>query len=99
MEGRGGAPHVFRATAATTGRMHAFKAVSKWMRIRVATFPCKVYFTEADFDDDINYITVPVAAADAPYGEWEGPIEASAVWLAGVGGGSVVELVAALRKN
>ena len=91
---RGGFPHVFRATIATTGRKHRFPFMAKFLKIRAATNPCKVYFTEADFDAGTNYISVPVAAAETPYGEWEGPAEVAQVWLAGDSGNSVIELVA-----
>lgn len=99
VEGRGGYPHVFRATIDTTGRGHRFPFTSKYLKIRVATNPCKMYFTEADFTADANYVVVPVAAAATPHGEWEGPLEASQVWLKGDGGNSAVELVAFQRRG
>lgn len=99
LEGRGGVPHVFTATIDTTGRIHQFPFMCKYLQIRVITNPCKLYFTEDDFNDDANYVTVPVPAADAPYGEWQGPVEASKVWLKGSGGNSVVELVAYQRRG
>lgn len=98
-EGRGGFPHVFREGITTTGRGHAFPFNSKFLKIRVADFPCRMYFTEADFTADVNYVLVPVAAAATPYGAWEGPIEASQVWLKGVGGTSNVELVVFQRRG
>ena len=98
-EGRGGIPHVRNITFDATGREHSFNGVSKWIRLRVSTFPCKVYFTLADFTADENYISIPVAAAATPYGEWWGPVEASSIWIKGVGGSSVVELVVVKRRN
>jgi hypothetical protein len=64
----------------------------------VTTFPCKLYFTAADYTDDTNYVLIPVAAAETPYGEFQGPIEASEVWMKGSGGTSAVELVAYQRR-
>jgi len=100
LEGRGGIPHVFRDTVDnTTGRFHRFPFTCKYMQIRVATFPCKVYFSEEDFVADANYVTVPVASTSTPYGEWQGPVEASGIWLKGSGGSSAVELVAYQRRG
>jgi len=99
LEGRGGFPHVFRETITTTGRAHQFPFVSKFLKIRATAYACKMYFTAADFAADTNYILVPVAAADTPHGEWDGPVEASQVWLKGVTGSSVVELVAFQRRG
>jgi len=99
MEGRGGVPHVFRASIDTTGREHRLPFWSKYMRIRAATNPCKIYFTRKDYDDDANFITIPVAAAETPHGEWDGPIEAIMVWLRGLGGTSAIELVAIQRRG
>ena len=99
METRGGYPHVFRASIDTTGRGHAFPFTSKYLKIRVETNPCRMYFTESDYTNDENYVVIPVAAAATPYGEWDGPLEASQVWLKGVGGASAVELVAFQRRG
>lgn len=99
LEGRGGIPHVFREAIATTGRMHQFPFVAKHVKIRAATNVCRMYFTEADFTADANYVVVPVASASTPYGEWEGPVEASQIWLRGVSGSSDVELVAFQRRG
>lgn len=99
LSGRGGIPHVRHIQFDTTGRKHFLKGVTKWVRIRVATFPARVYFTEADFTADENYISIPVAAAATPYGEWSGPIEIDSIWIKGVGGSTDVELVAVKRLN
>lgn len=98
-EGRGGVPHIWRETINTTGRPHKFPFTCKYLQIRVATSPCKVYFTQADFDADQNYVNVPVPAAETPYGEWQGPVEAHGLWLKGNGGNSAVELVAYQRRG
>jgi hypothetical protein len=99
VEGRGGYPHVFRAAIATTGRDHQFPFTSKFLKIRAADYTCKVYFSEVDYTNDENYIVVPVAAAETPHGEWEGPVEISKVWLKGVTGTSNIELVAFQRRG
>lgn len=98
-EGRGGIPHIWRETITTTGRKHDFPWTSKYLQIRVSGFPCKVYFSEADFTADQNYVSIPVPAADAPYGEWQGPVEALGLWLKGSGGSSAIELVAYQRRG
>lgn len=99
MQGRGGHPFVFLDTIDTTGRKRFFPSIINFLKIRVTTFPCKVYFTEDDFDNDANFITVPVAAAATPHGEWEGPAEVTGIWLKGLGGSSVVEVVGFQRRG
>jgi len=99
LEGRGGYPHVFRGTITTAGRAHQFPFVTKFLKVRAATNACQLYFTEADFTNGENYVVVPVAAAETPYGEWEGPVEVSKVWLKGLVGSSEVELVAFQRRG
>jgi hypothetical protein len=97
---RGGFPHVFSAqTIGTGGVRHGFPFTSNHLKVRVTTNPCLMYFTEADFTAGTNPITIPVAAAATPYGEWEGPVEAKEVWLKGSGGNTVVELVAFQRRG
>lgn len=97
---RGGVPHVFRATVDnTTGRKHSLPAYCNFLKIRVATNPCKLYFTEADFTADTNYVLVPVPAVTTPYGEWDGPVEGGDVWLKGSGGSTDVELVTFQRRG
>jgi len=98
-EGRGGAPHIFRASIDTTGRSHSFKFDSKYIQIRVATSPCRLFFTQADFDNDENYIEVPIPSTSTPYGRFEGPIGVDTIWLKGVGGNSEIELVVYRRLN
>lgn len=100
MTARGGVPHVFRATIdSTSGRLHSLPFTCNYLIIRVATNPCKLYFSQADFDADENYVLVPIAAAATPNGEWAGPVEVGDVWLRGSGGNSAVELVAFQRRG
>lgn len=97
---RGGVPHVFRATVDnTTGWDHQLPFDCMYLIIRVGTNPCKMYFKQEDFDADANYVLVPVPNASTPHGEWQGPVEASKIWLKGSGGNSVVELVAFQRRG
>ena len=98
-EGRGGIPHIWRETIDTGGRHHAFPFTSKYLQIRVATNPCKVFFTAEDMAADTGYVLVPVASTSTPYGEWQGPVEAQGVYLKGSSGNSVVELVAYQRRG
>jgi hypothetical protein len=83
----------------TTGQLHALPFTCLYLIIRVTGNPCKLYFTEADYNADANYVLVPVAAATTPHGEWRGPVEAEKVWLKGSGGASAVELVAFQRRG
>lgn len=99
LETRGGVPHVWRASVTTTGQKHILPSVCKALVIRAATNPCRLFFTQADFDANENYVVVPIAAAATPHGEWTGPVEANAVWLKGDGGTSSVELVTFQRRG
>jgi len=98
---RGGVPHVFRDTIDATGRKHRLPHYSLYLIMRVQTgLACRLYFTEKDFDDDANYVLVPVAAAATPHGEWQGPVETTDVWLrCGGVGTSGVELVTFQRRG
>lgn len=98
-EGRGGIPHIFRATITTTGREHDFRCISKEIYLRVNTAPCRIFFTEDDFDNNKNYIEVPVPSASTPDNNYHWPIQADKLWLKGVGASSVIELVVIRRLN
>ena len=99
METRGGWPHVIRASLTTTGRELQIPFVTKFVQIRTADFPARVYFTQENFDNDDGYIEVPVAAAATPYGEWSGPTEIQSIWIKGIGGTASIELVAYQRRG
>lgn len=104
-EVRGGYPHVFRETIDTTGRAHVFgranntRFISKFIQFRVSGNPLRVYFTEADYTADENYILVPVSPPNTSNVGWEGPLEVNQVWLKAVGGDSALELVAYQRRG
>lgn len=96
---RGGTPHVLRRDFDTTGSYHRFAGgVSNWLQIKTVTNPCKVYFTQADFTADTNYIAVAIASATEPHG-FAGPVEALGVWIKGDGGTASVELVSYERRG
>ena len=100
MQGRGGFPRVRNLSVLhTAGRYEPFRFISSYIQIKAVTNACKVYFTEADYDADVNYVTVSVGAADPPYEKWEGPVEANGIWLLGITGTSAVELVAYQRRG
>ena len=103
MTGRGGIPHVFRATIDSTGRKHRFPFTCNYLQLRVpgATEPCRMYFTEDDFDNDENYVVAHLSSADTPYGEFSGPVEVYEVWLKCPSAGltSDIELVVYQRRG
>lgn len=106
---RGGVPYVLRAAITTGvapagGRKVRLPFFIYFLKIRVADNPCRLYFTEADYETDENYVLIPKPAADAPWGQWEGPVETCAgdrsdLWMRGDGGISNVELVAFQRRG
>lgn len=71
-----GAVKVLRITAIpTTGREIQLGTQTNWLKIRnLAAVAGQVFFSKDDFDKNVNYVTLPVAAAATPYGEWEGPV-------------------------
>lgn len=83
-ENRGGIPIVRRLVIDTTGtagptneRGYRFPAVIKWLQIsNEGSDSIRVYFTDADFVANANYIVL-----DATTGFFEGPVEASHIWL------------------
>lgn len=101
---RGGIPYVIRESIATTGRKVRLPFFISFLKIRVETNPVRLYFTEEDFNANVNYVLVQPASAIYPYGQWEGPVETCAgdrsdLWLRGDGGPSAVELVAFQRRG
>ena len=98
---RGGVPHIFNATVNnTTGRMHRPKVHVNYLQVKTATNPVKVYFHEDDFDNDANFITVPVAALQ-DITMWEGPVELvdGKIWFRGDGGNAAVQAVFYQRRG
>lgn len=101
---RGGIPHVYRASIDGTGVAHRFASNIFWLKARnKGAAVVRLYFLESDFDADRNYVQLPVAAADQPYGQWEAPVELVAadarVWLKSEGAASEVEIVGFQRRG
>lgn len=92
-ETTGGLPYVLRETFTTTGRKVNLKINPQWICIRVSSAPCKVYFTQDDFDNDENYVGINISSDLSPYGEWKSKITANYIWIRGFNGSSDVELV------
>lgn len=94
LETRGGVPLVLRETFDLDGRKVNLFGNNKWICIRVKEFPCKVYFTEEDYDADVNYIGINPPSEETPNGEWIGSTESNYLWIRGYNWSSEVELVA-----
>lgn len=97
--GRGGVPRVRRLSIDGTGRKVDFPWWCNYLIARCATATCKLYFHQEDFAADENYVLLPLPTAGTPHGEWQGPVEAEAVWLKSTGANSDVELVAFQRRG
>jgi hypothetical protein len=98
---RGGFPVVWQEQVGTAGREHLARVQTCYLQVYTATNPVRVYFSEADFNADENYVAVPVAAAEHPWG-WEGPVELHPhrkVWFRGVGGNADVTAVFYQRRG
>lgn len=100
LQTRGGIPEVFRDSIDTTGREHRLPFSCFWIVARnKGANVVRLYFSQASFTADANYVELPVAAATAPHGEWSAPVEAKEIWLRGVGGASDVEVVSFQRRG
>ena len=60
---------------------------TSWVRLAVTTFAVRVYFNQADCTDNLNY--VPVAAGAVV----EFPMDLAQLWLRGVGGTAVIDVL------
>lgn len=102
---RGGFPHVFREDITTTGQPHRPKKQINYLQVYTLTNPVKVYFTQDDFDNDQNYVLVPVPALEDMPG-WEGPVELAdyqnggpTIWFKGSGGTASITAVFYQRRG
>lgn len=84
---------MLRETFTSTGRKVNLYINPKWICIRVSGRPCKVYFSQEDFDNDENYIGINDISTLSPYGEWKSRIDSGFIWIRGFNGLSDVELV------
>lgn len=102
---RGGIPHVIRASFDTTGRRVKFPFFTLYLIVRnKGSAVARLYFTEEDYTNDVNYVEIPVAAATDPHGEWQGPVETAsgdreAVYIKGITSTADIELVAFQRRG
>jgi hypothetical protein len=104
---RGGIPHVVRDDLVDdAGRIINLPFYCSHLIIRNQGLnACKLYFTQADFDGDKNYVTVPVPSTTYPYGEWSGMVETAAgnnsdVWVKALAlKTTAIELVAFQRRG
>lgn len=106
----GGVPYVLRDAAVTTGvapaggRKVTLPTNICYLIVRVHSEDCKLYFTQADYEADENYVYIYKAGANYPYGEWRGPVETapgshSDLWLRADANTADVELVAFQRRG
>jgi hypothetical protein len=64
--------------------------------IKTANRAIKIYFTEDDYTNDVNYVSIPVSSL-----YWEAPAEINEVWLVAdaAAGAASVELIAFQRRG
>lgn len=89
----GGIPRIRNITIDVTGRYVQFDALSMHVVVKVTGGTLRVYFKQADFDDDQNYFEL--ATGD----DFNLPIEDRGLWVRGVGGASDVQLLVIHRKG
>jgi hypothetical protein len=94
VESKGGVPYILRETFDLVGRKIRLGVTPKWFCVRVKEFPCKIYFSEDDYNDDVNYVGVNPPSEEAPNGEYIGSHDYKDLWIKGFNGSSEVELVA-----
>ena len=102
MTSRGGIPHVVRETFDASGRKVRLPFFIHYLVVRnLGGTAAKLYFTEADFTADKNYVTIQIPSPTYPYGEWTGPVETAMsdhtdLWVKGA---TTLELVAFQRRG
>jgi len=107
MSVRGGIPYVLRESFDTTGRevKLPFPILYLICRNKGGVNPGRLYFTGRDYNNGTNYVEVPIAAAETPHGEWQGPVETigasnhTSLYLQGDGGSTTLELVVFQRRG
>ena len=97
---RGGIPNPYSSAVSTTGHQHVFPFNSFYLVARnLGANVIRLYFTEADFTNDENYISLQVSSQSTPHGEWKGPVEAKECWVRSELGASTVEIVSFQRRG
>jgi len=91
---RSGIPRIRDLSIDATGRFVPFEALSIVVKLqRVAAFPVRLFFTEDDFTNDVNFWEVAVGET------FNCPLEDRGVWVKGVGGTSTSTLLVTHRKG
>lgn len=96
VQGRGGVPRVRLETVDTTGRKYTFPFVLSHLQIQTDG-DLRLYFTEEDFTNDTNYVTLSAVTAP-PWSSWEGPAELQHVYLRAVTASRAVTMIAYQRR-
>jgi hypothetical protein len=108
LQGRGGIPRVFRATIDTDGREHQCGKVGGGdpfvtsyvvARNRGDTNIIRMYFTEADFVANANYVELTADDGVDPRAEWQGPVEAEKLWFRAAASTSPIEVTCFQRRG
>lgn len=93
---RGGIARCRNFSVDATGyrvRLAENNQLTQAVKIRCATNPVRLFFTEEDFDNDTNFWEVGTSDT------FELGIEDRAIWMKGNGGDSAVTLLTTLRKG
>ncbi len=90
---RGGVPHIWRQDIPLAGIDHSLPATSNYIKLRVTANSCRIYFSLADYTNNINYIVVD---STNPF---DGPVEIDHLWFKAVGGVAPLELTAFQRRG
>lgn len=96
LEIRGGVPRVQRIAVAGDTYV-PFPSIIKYLRIaNQGAQALRVFFTKADLDaaPQVDYVTVAATS-----GVWEGPVEASGIWLDVASGSTTAEVVSFQRRG
>lgn len=94
LQALGGIARVRDLSIDATGRQVAFDALSMRIKFqRVAGNPIRLFFTEDDFNNDVNFWEVGVGE------DFDCPIEDRCVWMKGDGGVSTLTMMVLHRKG
>lgn len=101
---RGSIPRTFTLAVATTGlsgNLGYYRFPAESTRVQVQNLGANVlrlYWTEADFVADTNYVQVPPIATSTP-GQWEGPVRAVGIYMRSVTGATTAGLTVFLQQG
>ena len=99
LQARGGIPRILNFNVGTAPTAlearRQFASLTSHIVVRASTNPVRVYFSEEDFTDNVNYWEVATGEAN----KLDLPIEERCAWFRAITGASDVDLLTLHRKG